>query len=312
MTTVAPAIPVSPDRVIAITGATGLLGSALCEHFARAGWAVRALSRRPLQLPPTVAAGVRARVSHYHLDLPEHIPASAFDGCDAVVHAAYSMRSVDRAADARVNLDGTRRLLRGIRAAGVPRYVFVSSVSAHEQAQGFYGQSKLTLELELDPATDLIVRPGLILARHAGLFVRMLRVVRSSGIAPLFGGGRQIIQTVHIADLCDAFRAALDRDIRGSVTVCEPGGLPMRDLFLLMASMLKRRLFILPLPFGPAIFALRAAEALGLRLPVSSDNLLGLRSMKHFDSRPDLARLGVTLRDAPDSLAHLLEQEDDT
>lgn len=283
---------------IAITGASGLLGSALCVRFASSGWRVRALSRaRPASLPPNT--------TYHPCDLPSTLDDSALRGAHAVIHAAYSMRSRSREEDRRTNLDGSARVLQLARREGA-RFIFVSSVSSHEAAQGFYGQSKLAVEHTLDPARDLIIRPGLILAPHAGLFARMQRTIRTTGLAPLFGGGSQIIQTIHLDDLTLAFQRALELDLTGTLTVCEPAGLTIRDLFLLTASLQHRPLRVVPLPFGPAILALRLAESLRLRLPVSSDNLLGLRSMLAADPGQSLRRLGITPRDAATSLADLL------
>jgi nucleoside-diphosphate-sugar epimerase len=272
---------------IAITGASGLLGSALCVRFASSGWRVRALSRaRPASLPPNT--------TYHPCDLPSTLDDSALRGAHAVIHAAYSMRSRSREEDRRTNLDGSARVLQLARREGA-RFIFVSSVSSHEAAQGFYGQSKLAVEHTLDPARDLIIRPGLILAPHAGLFARMQRTIRTTGLAPLFGGGSQIIQTIHLDDLTLAFQRALELDLTGTLTVCEPAGLTIRDLFLLTASLQHRPLL-----------ALRLAESLRLRLPVSSDNLLGLRSMLAADPGQSLRRLGITPRDAATSLADLL------
>ncbi|MFZ2874731.1 MAG: NAD-dependent epimerase/dehydratase family protein [Phycisphaerales bacterium] len=283
---------------IAITGASGLLGSALCARFASSGWRVHALSRtRPASLPPGA--------THHPCDLPATLDESAFDGVDAVIHAAYSTRSRSRSQERLTNIEGSARVLAAARRAHA-RFVFVSSVSAHDAAQGFYGQSKLQVERTLDPARDLIIRPGLILSPHAGLFARMRRTIRSTGLAPLFGGGHQLVQTIHLDDLTLAFQLALELDLTGTLTVCEPAGLTIRDLFFLTARIEHRPLRVVPLPFGPSILALRIAESLRLRLPVSSDNLLGLRSMRAVEPAESLRRLGLTPRDAATSLADLL------
>ena len=49
-------------------------------------------------------------------------------GCDAVIHAAAHVADHGRLADfLRVNVDGTKTTLAAARAAGVPRFVFVST-----------------------------------------------------------------------------------------------------------------------------------------------------------------------------------------
>lgn len=288
----------SNPRAIAITGATGLVGRALCLAFADSGWTVHALARR--EDPGLSARGIRA----YPCDLPTTLHPEALHGCAAVVHAAYSTRHRSMAEARRTNEEGSARIFEAARAAGA-RVIFVSSVSAHPRARSYYGQSKLRLEGLLDPGRDLAVRPGLVLSSHGGLFQRMAATVRRSPFIPLFGGGRQPIQTVHIDDLCAAFLAAADRGPTGTLTIAEPEPITLRRLLELFAARLGRSPRFLSVPISPALAALRVSEGLGLRLPASSENILGLLSLRAVDCRADLERLGVPIRPAPRSIADL-------
>jgi NADH dehydrogenase len=247
---------------IAVTGATGMLGSSLCARFLSRGWHVRALGRRP----PSAAL---ADAAWFRCALPDDIDPAALRGADVVVHCAYATRSVNRLEDEKVNVEGTRRLLGLAREAGVRRVVFVSSATARPDAPSFYGRSKFALERELDPERDLAVRPGLILAPSAGLFQRLLAFIRRTRLVPLFGGGRQIVQTVHADDLCLGFERALERDLRGVLTIAEPEGLPSRDFMRLLALHTSRRCLLVPVPLAPTLALLRAFEKVGIVLPVS-------------------------------------------
>src|SRR5205823_9158668 len=148
-------------RVAAVTGASGLIGRALSAHFAARGWEVRALVRDPAAFGPP-PAGVRLG----RCDLPDTLDETLLAGADAVLHAAYATRERDRERARRVNEDGTRRLLEASRRAGVPRFLFVSTVAAHPEAPNYYARSKYALESLCDPGRDLVVRPGLVLARE--------------------------------------------------------------------------------------------------------------------------------------------------
>jgi nucleoside-diphosphate-sugar epimerase len=286
-------------RTVAVSGANGLLGRALCEHLAREGFQVRALVRDTAAYP-----WQQPGIERFRLALPGQLDAAALKGVDAVIHCAYMTRFTSLAEARQVNEEGTRQLLKASREAGVPRFVFISSTSAHAEAESYYGRSKFALEHELDAARDLAIRPGLIVG-DAGLFQRMRATIRKLPVVPVFGGGRQVIQTVHIEDLVRGIQAALERGLTGTLTIAEPGGVTLRELFLSMAAQLGRRRFILPLPYGPVLLALRMVEKLRLPLPVSSENLLGMRGLRHVPSEADLERLGLRARSAAESLASL-------
>lgn len=118
---------------VLLTGATGFVGSHAAEALLASGCEVRALVRDPAKLerifrerglePPE---GVRGDVTDR--DSVER----AFDGCDAVVHAAAVVAMV--AHRAREVLDtnalGVENVVGGAVRRGIPRIVYVSSASA--------------------------------------------------------------------------------------------------------------------------------------------------------------------------------------
>jgi nucleoside-diphosphate-sugar epimerase len=286
--------------VIAVTGATGFIGRHLCQHFRNLGWDVRALARNPGGYPFDVP-GIRL----HRCDLPDVIDRAAFDGASAVVHCAYMTRFTSRAAAERVNELGTRRVIGIARAARVDRLVFLSSQSAHTGAESYYGLSKLALESLFDG--EVVLRAGLVIGRAgSGLFHRMCATVRTARVVPLFDGGRQPIQTVHVSDLCHAVEQCLAKGLTGLYSVAEPGWQPMRQFLQEIARRMSRRPLFVPVPMAPALLALRAIERAGLAFPVSSENLLGLKCLRATDTARDLAMLGLKVRSAGDSLDEAL------
>src|SRR5689334_13506500 len=119
-------------RTVAVTGASGNVGTALLRRLTGSGAAeVRALSRRR---PPDVAPYSEAR--WFSADLgeaaSEHVLAEFLDGVDAVVHLAWALQP-GRHPEAlrRVNVEGTRRVVRAAIAAGVEHVVHMSSLGAY-------------------------------------------------------------------------------------------------------------------------------------------------------------------------------------
>lgn len=283
-------------RTVAITGASGMLGTHLAEHFRRRGWNVRALSRDP--------SWDRFRekgIEQSKLDLERAIPRDVLAGADVVIHAAYTTRFRDLESARRVNIDGTRNLLEAARQARVERFVFVSSLAARADAPSFYGRSKHQLEQLMIAPGDLIIRPGLIIAPDGGLAHRLQQSIARTHLVPLFDGGRQIVQTVHVDDLCVAFERALRVEGARSFNVAEADGVTMREFLAMLARRAGTWTLSIPLPVAPALHVIRAFERAGMSLPISSENLLGLTGMRHVETRADLDRLGVTLRSARES-----------
>jgi nucleoside-diphosphate-sugar epimerase len=288
-------------RAAAVTGASGLVGRALAARLAARGWDVRALVRDPTA--PVEPAGVRAG----RCDLPDTLDESLLAGADAVVHCAYATRETDPARARRVNEDGTRRLLEAARRAGVGRFVFVSTVAAHPDAPNYYARSKHALEGLCDPGRDLVVRPGLVLAREGrGIFHMMRDVARRTHVIPLFGGGRQPLQTVHLDDLCEGIVRALERDVTGAVNIAEPAPLTMKAFLRAMVARLGVRCLFVPLPFAPVLAGLRAVEALRVPFPLRVESLLAIKGLRRVPVADDLRRLDLTVRSAEESLAAVL------
>jgi nucleoside-diphosphate-sugar epimerase len=288
-------------KTVAITGASGFLGGALCRTLAARGWTVRALVRDPPRFPATT--GVRAALCN----LPDAIDESALMGTDAVVHCAYATRETDLARARRVNEEGTRRLIEASRRAGVPRMVFVSTIAAAPDAPNYYARSKHALEGLFDPARDAIVRPGLIIGRDGhGLYQQLLDNMRRLGVVPLFGGGNQPLQTVHLDDVCEAVARVVERGLTGAFNVAEPDPPTLGAFLRAMADRLGMRVRFVSLPFGPVLAAVRVIEAARLPFPLRSESLLGLKGLRAVPVADDLRRLELRARSAAESLADAL------
>ena len=141
--------------ILAMTGATGFVGSALLEQALAGGHHVRALTRRrqPERDGVTWITGA--------LDRPEALVALA-TGADAIVHVAGVVSAPDRAGFVAGNIDGTRAMIAAAATAGVRRFVHVSSLSAREPDLSTYGWSKAEAEtlVERSGLDWSIVRPS--------------------------------------------------------------------------------------------------------------------------------------------------------
>lgn len=220
---------------IAITGSTGLIGSALVRALRDEGRTVLRLVRRR----PTAGDEVR-------WDPFGEVDTAALEGVDAVVHLAgagigdrrWTSCYKRQIRDSRV--EGTRTLARALAAMDRPPAVLVSA-----SGTGFYGDTGDRAVDESAPggsgfladvcrdweaaalpaaqAGIRVVHPrtGLVLAREGGLLGRTLPLFRA-GLGGRLGTGRQWMSWISLADEVAALRFLIDGDLDGPVDLTAP------------------------------------------------------------------------------------------
>jgi len=138
---------------LALTGATGFVGTHLLDLALGQGHAVRALTRRP-QAPRDGVIWVEGA-----LEDPAAL-ASLVEGTDAITHVA-GVINADAAGFEAGNVTGTAAMLAAATRAGAKRFVHVSSLAAREPSLSLYGASKMRSEALVGASSlsTAIVRP---------------------------------------------------------------------------------------------------------------------------------------------------------
>lgn len=292
-------------KTVAITGATGLLGRYLCDYFYAKGWHVNALVRDVSKYPFS-----REGINVFKCVLPDTIDRKSIKLADVLIHCAYMTRFTNLEEAKKVNEDGMTMILKEARNAGVKRFVFISSRAARPNALSYYAQSKYKLETMLDASRDLIVRPGFILARDGGLFYRIVNQVKRLPVVPVFGGGQQELNTVHIEDLCKILEWALEKEICGVITVAESEGITMKELLSAVLNQLGQNKLIVSVPGRPIIWLFQFLETFKLKFPVSSENLRGLLNREDMGiACSDIVKKsGINIRPARESIKNLIHK----
>lgn len=179
--------------LLAITGATGFVGSAVLADALAQGHRVRALARRE-QAP-------REGVSWVRGDLADEAALAALvAGADAVIHVAGLTNTPDPAEFDVANVTGTANVIAALKGEGVKRLVFVSSLAAREPQLSAYGASKARAEalVEGSGLDWTTVRPPAV---YGPRDIDMLDLFRAAkwGVVPLPPGGATSI--IHADDL---------------------------------------------------------------------------------------------------------------
>jgi len=265
------------DRIL-VTGATGFLGRAVAAHLVAGGRNVCAASRR---LPDEASPGVDA-IALGNLSADTDWSA-ALVGIGTVVHCAARAHvlketSADPLARFRaVNTAASLSLARQAAAAGVRRFVFISSIGvngAETRGRPFrhddvprphspYAISKHEAELGLATVAAktglevVVIRPPLIIGPDPKGNLATLNRFIARGLPLPFGlikGNRRDL--VSRDTLCRLIEAVLDHPAAANQTflVSDGSAISTRTLLQRMAADQGRSLTLLPVP--PALLAL--------------------------------------------------------
>jgi uncharacterized protein (TIGR01777 family) len=247
---------------VAITGASGLIGSALSAFLSERGDEVLHIVRRPAR----TSAEITWDPSNRQLE------AAALAGVDAVVHLAGANVGEKRWTPSRKQeifasrVDGTHTLAAALAEADHPiRLVSQSAVGIYgsdrgdeiltersESGHGFLAEVVRAWEAAAEPAraAGLAVahpRTGIVLAPGSGAMGPLLRLAQL-GLAGPLGSGQQFWPWVTLRDTVRALAFLVDRpEITGPVNVVGPAPARQKDIAAELARQLHRPA-LLPAP----------------------------------------------------------------
>jgi nucleoside-diphosphate-sugar epimerase len=255
---------------VLVTGASGFVGSALCDHLAQSGYIVRAALRTDRSIPACVAE----KVAIGDISTPCNLP-KALEDIDSVIHLAaraHVLHDSPGNADlyTEINAHGTLKLAEAAAVAGVRRFVYLSSIKVNGEAttdhaytsedeprpQDAYGVSKLLGErslLEVAARTRMeiaIVRPPLVYGPGVRAnFLRLLRWVDSGLPLPL-GAIHNKRSLVSVWNLSSLLIALLKHPTvpNHALLVSDAEDLSTPELIQRIGLVMHRRVRLLPIP----------------------------------------------------------------
>jgi dihydroflavonol-4-reductase len=220
-----------------LTGATGFVGSHVARVLAGKGARLRLLVRSTSNLANL--AGIPAETVVGDLRRPETF-ASTLAGCDAVFHVAADYRLWVRNPDAMYasNVVGTKDLLRLAREAGVPRFIYTSSVAT----MGFRSDGTIVNEdtpVSLDAMvghykrSKFLAEQEAVAAARAGQQVIILNPTTPIGAGAYVDTGLNLVDVIEVAR---AHAAALEKGRAGERYILGGENLTLKQMLDKMSA----------------------------------------------------------------------------
>lgn len=253
---------------VAVTGATGLIGTAVVSALRARGDQVVAMTRDPERAGLALDGAELHRWSDTRHTPP---PAAALDGADAVIHLLgepvaqrWTESAKRKIRDSRVL--STRSLVAGLAALADDRR---PKVLISQSATGYYGaQAGGSLDELAPPGTDFLAsvttewereassaplarvvmtRTGVVLAPNGGALSKMLTPFRL-GVGGPVAGGEQYVPWIHVDDVVGALLHCVDDErATGPVNLTAPNPVTNAELSRTLGRVLHRPA-VVPVP----------------------------------------------------------------
>jgi uncharacterized protein YbjT (DUF2867 family) len=217
---------------VAITGASGFVGSHLANRLTSEGHEVVRIARRDLHDVDQLTA--------------------VFADCKAVAHCAGINREIGDQTFARVHVQGTRNVVAAAKDAGVEKIVFVSFLRARPDCGSPYHESKWEAEeIVRNSGLDYtVIKAGIVYGLGDHMLDHLSHALHTFPVFGLVGLKSKSIRPLAIEDLVHVMRAALvDRRMkRQTIALLGPEEIYLSEAVRRVAEVVGKRPLMFPLP----------------------------------------------------------------
>lgn len=264
-----------------ITGGAGFLGINLCRYLLAREQDVVSLDIADFEYPE------REQINEIRGDIRERaVVDGAMADVDMVVHAAAALPLYSPEDIHTTDVDGTRNVINAARQAGVKRVIHISSTAVYGLPErqpsreddprigvGAYGKAKMAAEdicfanREQGMIVPVIRPKSFVGPERLGVFALLYDWAQDGRGFPMLGDGSNRYQLLDVEDLCDAIYlcCALDEDaVNDTFNIGAAEFTTMGEDYQAVLDYAGHGKKVTPLPAAPAIWLLRALEALNL------------------------------------------------
>jgi uncharacterized protein YbjT (DUF2867 family) len=254
--------------MLLLTGATGLVGSAVLGRLLAEGAEVRCLVRDPRRLG---ARRVRVQIALGDLTDPPSFR-NALRGVHTVVHLAASIRDQPRGSIEELNGIATWRMVEAAERQGVERFVFFSALGAstHHRTRCLRAKALAEQAVREADVRSIVFAPSIVYA-PGDPWLTLLERLALLPVMPVSGSGRAAFQPIWADDVAACVLAALrgdgegprDEALHSRYELAGPETLSHSEIVRTLLRSLSRRRPLLHVPTPIVSRALRALERVG-------------------------------------------------
>ena len=244
------------SKRVTVFGGTGFLGRYIVQRLARQGWMINVVTRNPNEALFLKTAGHIGQVNLVKGDFLnfENLKSTVMSS-DVLINCVGILNESANQKFKFLHSDAPAKLAHYATELGIKQFINISSIGADESSNSEYAKTKGLGEIRIRKAFPeaIILRSSVIFGAEDKFFNLFSSIATLSPVIPVVGG-KTLFQPVYVDDIAFAVEKILTDPkltYKNGVTY-ELGGPEVfcfRDLMKKMLSTIKRRRFILEIPF---------------------------------------------------------------
>ena len=247
------------QKIIAIFGAGGFLGKHLMRQLTKLGYRVKAATRNPYLKGYLKPLGGPGQIELFKVNIfDEQDVRKVLKDCDFVINLVGILYETKRQKFEQIHSQFPLLLSNLCNELGIKNLIHISALGIREKHSSKYMQSKFEGEKNIKDTfkPSVILRPSVVFGPEDKFFNTFASLAQFSPILPLIGGGKTKFAPIYVGDVAKAIVKALELN-NYEPKIYELGGpenYSFKELMNILLTEIKKKRFLLPIPFSAARF----------------------------------------------------------
>ena len=247
------------QKIIAIFGAGGFLGKHLMRELTKLDYRVKVATRNPYLKGYLKLLGSPGQIELFKTNIyDQESVKQVLKNCDLAINLVGILYETRKQKFNQIHSQFPHLLSNLCNELGTKNLIHVSALGVRERHTSQYMQSKLQGEKNIQDnfKPSVILRPSVVFGPEDKFFNTFASIAQFSPVLPLIGGGKTKFVPIYVGDVAKAVVKTLDLN-NAEPEIYELGGpknYSFKELMEILLIEIKKKRFLIPIPFGMAKF----------------------------------------------------------
>ena len=247
------------QKIIAIFGAGGFIGKHLMRQLTKLDYRVKVATRNPYLKGYLKPLGNPGQIELFKTNIfnPNDVK-QVLRNCDLAINLVGILYETRKQKFNQIHSQFPYLLSNLCNELEIKKLIHISALGVKERHTSQYIQSKLIGEKNIQDTfkPSVILRPSVVFGPEDKFFNTFASIAQFSPVLPLIGGGKTKFAPIYVGDVAKSIVKALELN-NSKPKIYELGGpenYSFKELMEILLTEIKKKRFLIPLPFSMAKF----------------------------------------------------------